>query len=120
MKDAYENNVTKILEVRYSSDDYLTNFSVLIAENENTFEVAQYQLLAHLNTRLESMRVWLESLHSRMSIRYQAEVLNAKALSDAIYEVKSAKDIMDLRKITNISCGTRTVHSAVSYNLDNN
>lgn len=115
MTDEYENNVTKILEVRYSSDDYLTNFSVLIAENENTFEVAQYQLLAHLNRRLESMSEWLISLQNRGSVRFQPETLNAMMLSDAIDGVQSAKDIMDLRKITNISCATRTVHSVIAH-----
>lgn len=120
MSDAYDDNVTKILEVRYSSDDYLTNFSVLVAENKNTFEVAQYQLLAHLNHRLESMNNWLILLQMRGSIRYQSEMLNAKELSDTINSIQSSTNIMDLRKITNISCVTRTVHSAVSYNLDDN
>lgn len=120
MSDAYDNNVTKILEVRYSSDDYLTNFSVLIAENENTFDVAKYQLLAHLNYRLKYMREWLITLQNKGSVRFQPETLNAKMLSDTIDSIQSAKNIMDLRKITNISCVTRTVHSAVSYNLGDN
>lgn len=118
MSDAYENNVTKVLEVRYSSDDYLTNFSVLIAENENTFKVAQYQLLAHLNTRLEYIGEWLITLKNKGSVRFQPETVNAMMLSDTIDSIQSAKNVMDLRKITNVSCGTRTVHSAISYNLD--
>lgn len=118
MNNNYEGSVTKILEVRYSSDDYLTNFSVLIAENENTFEVAKYQLLAHLNYRLKYIREWLITLQNKGSVRFQPETLNAKMLSDTIVNIQSAKTIMDLRKIVNISCVTRTVHSAVYYNLD--
>ena len=120
MSDSYDDNVTKILEVRYSSDDYLTNFSVLIAENENTFEVAKYQLLAHLNYRLKYIGEWLVTLKNKGSVRFQPETLNAMILSDTIDSIQSAETIMDLRKITNISCVIRTVHSAVSYNLDDN
>lgn len=119
MSDAYENSVTKILEVRYSSDDYLTNFSVLIAENENTFDVAKYQLLVHLNERLRYIGQWLITLKNRGSVRFQPETVNAMMLSDTIDSIQSAKTITDLRKITNISCVTRTVHSAVSHSLDN-
>lgn len=115
MSDAYDDNVTKILEVRYSSDDYLTNFSVLIAENENTFEVAKYQLLAHLNTRLKYIGEWLITLRNKGSIRFQPETINATMLSDTIDSIQSARNIMDLRKITNVSCITRTVHSAIAY-----
>lgn len=117
MNENYEDGVTKILEVRYSSDDYLTNFSVLISENENTFEVAQYQLLAHLNYRLKYIREWLISLQNKGSVRLQYETLNAKMLSETIVNIQSAKTIMDLRKIVNISCITRTVHGAVSFSI---
>ena len=118
MNNSYEGSVTNILEVRYSSDDYLTNFSVLIAENENTFEVAQYQILAHLNYRLKYIREWLITLQNKGSVRFQPETLNAKMLNDTIVNIQSAKTIMDLRKIVNISCITRTIHSAVSFKIE--
>lgn len=115
MNDTYDDNVTKILEVRYSSDDYLTNFSVLIAENKNTFDVAKYQILAHLNCRLKYTGEWLVTLKNKGSVRFQPETLNAMILSDTIDSIQSARNIMDLRKITNVSCIIRTVHSAISY-----